>query len=360
MENETENYSHNAKADILKRLEKRKEDLEQQRSANANERSKNALENQAILDKLNDWSTELLKKIETSNPQKIDSISNNKQPQSSTENYDKIISSLSEEIQKFDSYFNEKSCNLSPYDVRQTQIVTVQIKEKFLALQDSLRPKKKFGFKSKNKKITNRQPSSSESVSKGFNHHSEDQTKVEESSTSSDTGSYIIDNPDDANIIDVPSHDIEGRDVLVNGLKRPNNSDKITIRIFGSPGTLHATNMDNVILLCGPVYTSIFIENCKNCYFVVACQQLRIHTTTESHFYLHVTSKGIIEDCTRVGFAPYNLSYSTLDEDFCKSGINKEVNNWDKIDDFNWLSKEKCSPNWYILEEDHRKKDWPL
>ena len=52
MENETENYSHNAKADILKRLEKRKEDLEQQRSANANERSKNALENQAILDKV--------------------------------------------------------------------------------------------------------------------------------------------------------------------------------------------------------------------------------------------------------------------------------------------------------------------
>ena len=81
-------------------------------------------------------------------------FSSNKQPQSSTENYDKIISSLSEEIQKFDSYFNEKSCNLSPYDVRQTQIVTVQIKEKFLALQDSLRPKKKFGFKSKNKKVS--------------------------------------------------------------------------------------------------------------------------------------------------------------------------------------------------------------
>ena len=78
----------------------------------------------------------------------------NKYPLGSTENYDKIISSLSEGIQKFDSYFNEKSCDLSPYDVRQTQIVTMQIKDKFLALQDSLKPKKKFGFKSKTKKVT--------------------------------------------------------------------------------------------------------------------------------------------------------------------------------------------------------------
>ena len=54
----------------------------------------------------------------------------NKYPLGSTENYDKIISSLSEGIQKFDSYFNEKSCDLSPYDVRQTQIVTMQIKRK--------------------------------------------------------------------------------------------------------------------------------------------------------------------------------------------------------------------------------------
>ena len=52
MENEAENYSQNAKEDILKRLEKRNEDLEKQRSANAKERSKNALENKAILEKV--------------------------------------------------------------------------------------------------------------------------------------------------------------------------------------------------------------------------------------------------------------------------------------------------------------------
>ena len=64
-----------------------------------------------------------------------------------------MLASLSEEIQKFDTFFNEKSHDLSPYDVRQTQVISVQIKEKFVALQDNLKPKKKFGFKSKNKKV---------------------------------------------------------------------------------------------------------------------------------------------------------------------------------------------------------------
>ena len=71
----------------------------------------------------------------------------------SNKSNDDLIVSISEEIQKFDGYFNEISNDLSAYDVRQTQIVTMQIKEKFLGLQDSLKPKKKFGFKSRNKKV---------------------------------------------------------------------------------------------------------------------------------------------------------------------------------------------------------------
>ena len=117
-----------------------------------------------------------------------------------------------------------------------------------------------------------------------------DHLKKEDSSTL-DTGSYSITNPDDASIINVPPPDVEGRDVLINDLQPKDNSDKIIVKILGNPGTLHATNMKNVVLLCGPVRTSIFIENCQDCEFVVACQQLRIHTTTHSHFYLHVTSK---------------------------------------------------------------------
>jgi len=97
---------------------------------------------------LNHWSSQLLNKIETSKPSE-----KNADIKSSSKSNDDLIMSISEEIQKFDGYFNEISNDLSAYDVRQTQIVTMQIKEKFLGLQDSLKPKKKFGFKSRNKKV---------------------------------------------------------------------------------------------------------------------------------------------------------------------------------------------------------------
>jgi hypothetical protein len=79
------------------------------------------------------------------------------------------------------------------------------------------------------------------------------------------------------------------------------------------------------------------------CTFVVACQQLRTHETTDSDFYLHVTSKGIVEDCSRTRFAPYSFRYDGSDDDFAESGLSSDVNHWNEIDDFNWLSSDQVS-----------------
>ena len=120
----------------------------------------------------------------------------------------------------------------------------------------------------------------------------QDENTINEGKESAfNTGAYEITNTNDSSIIEVPAQDVETRDVVMNRLRSDNFLEKVTVKILGSPGTVHATNMDNVTILCGPVRTSIFIENCTNCEFVVACQQLRIHTTRNSNFYLHVTSK---------------------------------------------------------------------
>merc|ERR1712018_505950 len=107
MEKDNDIQSQSVKEDIIKRIEKRNEDRELQRSANLNERSKNAQENQAILDKLNSWSTKLLNDIETSNPSNQDANGKAIDKKYSIDSFDKIIPSLSEEIKKFDCYFNE-------------------------------------------------------------------------------------------------------------------------------------------------------------------------------------------------------------------------------------------------------------
>ena len=55
-----ESEIQSAKEDIFKRLDKRKENLEQQRSANISERSKNAAENQATLNKVSHFCSSIL------------------------------------------------------------------------------------------------------------------------------------------------------------------------------------------------------------------------------------------------------------------------------------------------------------
>ena len=52
------------------------------------------------------------------------------------------------------------------------------------------------------------------------------------------------------------------------------------------------------------------------CSKVLENKQLRVHGTIQSRFYLHVTSRAIIEDCRQVSFAPYNLTYPELEEYF--------------------------------------------
>ena len=40
------------------------------------------------------------------------------------------------------------------------------------------------------------------------------------------------------------------------------------------------------------------------------------------------------------------------------SGLDKSRNNWNKIDDFNWLSVTENSPNWTEIDNSERVKNW--
>ena len=43
-----------------------------------------------------------------------------------------------------------------------------------------------------------------------------------------------------------------------------------------------------------------------------------------------------------------------------ESGLNETVNNWDKVDDFNWLAAASPSPNWSLLPPGQRRTSWDL
>ena len=130
--------------------------------------------------------------------------------------------------------------------------------------------------------------------------------------------------------------------------------------VYGAPSALLMNRLTDCTVLCGPVSGAVFIEDCSGCNFVFPCHQLRVHSTTNSKFYLHVTSRAIVEDCSNVGFAPFNWEYENLENNFKSAGLDPSENNWSLVNDFNWLKTDEPSPNWFVITEEQRTDKWIL
>ena len=121
------------------------------------------------------------------------------------------------------------------------------------------------------------------------------------------------------------------------------------IYLKGAPSTLRLINIQDCKIYSGPVSSSVFIYDCHYCQMNIAGQQLRIHNSTNCDIYQHVTSRTIIESCSKLRFGCFNWKYDQLEDDFKKAKISIYVNNWKQIDDFDCLSHR--SPNWSLINE---------
>ncbi|KAK1753086.1 tubulin binding cofactor C-domain-containing protein [Echria macrotheca] len=100
------------------------------------------------------------------------------------------------------------------------------------------------------------------------------------------------------------------------------------------------------IIVSGIVDGSVHITGVRNSKLVVVARQIRIHECENVDIYLHCLSHPIIEDSKGMRFAPAPAKYLSEKHE-------KEVNQWDQVDDFKWL-KADHSPNWSILPEEER------
>ncbi|XP_065908728.1 tubulin-specific chaperone C-like isoform X2 [Dysidea avara] len=247
-------------------------------------------------------------------------------------------------IQQLQKLVTDSTMFLTSYDLRTSQHHVNHLQTMLAEKQDQLMPKKKFTF---TKRTKEKETSSYDVVS------DKDKNAGQLISTA------ILTNPLQHGIFSkrdeicvMKESEINAQDIVVNELTG------CEVKLFGSPSTLHITNCVDCKIFSGPVCSSVFVDNCKSCIFVVACQQLRTHQTEHSSFYLHVTSKGIIEDCTEIKVAPYNWKYPELLVHYQVSGLDTTTNNWNKIDDFNWLSVNEPSPHWKVMNESERIIDW--
>lgn len=153
----------------------------------------------------------------------------------------------------------------------------------------------------------------------------------------------LKDKIDDENL-KLEADQVNGKDIQLRNLIN------CSVLIYGNPSTVHIINCKKSRISIGPVSTSVFIDQCTDNVFQIFCQQLRVHNTYDCLIYLHVCTRGIIEDSSRLKFGRYEFNYDQLEQDIVNSKLNRSINNWNKIEDFNWLVNNQQSPNWQLLE----------
>ncbi|XP_026479524.1 tubulin-specific chaperone C-like [Ctenocephalides felis] len=253
-----------------------------------------------------------------------------------------VIRKLLQEVQQ---YVTDSTLFLTEFKIRNCQEIISSLQNVLCDQEIKYIPKRKFGFKNKKLLLNDK------IIGKDLDTKSKDMTDLCLNKCNdwnlSQCGFHLKENE----ILYLYAEQVNKKDITLSSIY------KCTVIITGYPNTLHMSNIQDSTVICGPVTTSIFADKCINSKLVIACQQLRLHSSKNVDVYLHVTSRAILEDSTNIRFAPYNYIYAGIDSDFQCAALQRDVNNWSDVGDFNWLSNEP-SPNWSIMEENARIKQW--
>lgn len=252
--------------------------------------------------------------------------------------FDQLMMSC-QQLQKFVS---DSTLFLPSYDVKRSQEEVTRLLSLVNESRTKVLPKKKFAF-------TSRQKEASNSCSTQQSNAAETQeNKKQASSFVNFTGFRNCQNEHLELQPSIASH----QDIVLSDLAN------CSVKIYGTPTTVHIDKLVNCWVFCGPTMTSVFIDNCEKSTMLLACQQLRLHKSQECKMYIHVSSKAIIEDCSKIGFGPYNWNYDMIAEHFKLAGLDGSHNNWNEVKDFNWLSATEHSPNWYAIADEDMVLQW--
>lgn len=283
--------------------------------------------------------TEALQYFESSFDEKVKLIGNSLDTVGQSEHKAQVFAEVQSEIYDLQRYLSTSTFFLNEYNIKVCQNTINELGKRLETLKSELIPKKKFGFK--NKKIVK--------MSQGKD--AIDKLDGTKDADSNDRMKWTFSNRKNEKIV-LPRVAIDDQTITASTLIN------CIIRLEGHSGSLQFAKLENCLVICGPTARSIFLDDCTNCKFVVACQQLRCHRSKNCELYLKVTSRAIIEDCNRIQVAEYNNYYESLEEDMEKSGLDPNSNNWNELDDFNWLATDQPSPNWSILGQDQVIQNW--
>jgi len=238
------------------------------------------------------------------------------------------------------------SIYLPPHDKETCSQQIKQLNEELNKRKVLLTPKSKFSFKSRNKIKKN-----TEVVNIISNTSAESNNDSKEIVNNIPKNALLFSNK--SNTYLTPQEDIHDttKDVYLNDLESC-VIDLVNIKF--DIAILQMNRIKNCIVFVKPIKSSMIIDNCSNCYFVLACHQFRMYDSKNIDVYLHCSSHPIIEDCVNIRFTKYELPVSNIEEIFKVADIDINNNQYDSVEDFKWLKQQK-SPNWDVMKESDRK-----
>ena len=117
----------------------------------------------------------------------------------------------------------------------------------------------------------------------------------------------------------------------------------------------------NSKIMVGPVESSIFVRDCTNCEFTIACRQLRTRDCTGCTFHLISCTDPIIERSTDLTFTPYNGCWYGQRKHFEDAKLDPNDNHWRLIFDFNKNGKDNYGvpdPHYKVVEG--KPEEWKI
>jgi hypothetical protein len=117
-----------------------------------------------------------------------------------------------------------------------------------------------------------------------------------------------------------------------------------------SSPNMNIRDVEDSLLVVARVKGATHVTNMRNSVLVLSTGQLRMHDCKDVDVYLSCASHPIIENCQRIRFAPLPEAYANFT---AQQSSSSQTNQWDQVDDFNWL-KQEPSPNWSVLPESGR------
>ena len=246
---------------------------------------------------------------------------------------------------KLESFLADNASILPSYTFEAKNKMMTNLKNKINKIQQEIAPKPKFTFSQKFKK-TNK-------IININNNNNNDKEEKEEDINNNNNKLNDINNNEikienkKLETIYFKYGDINGSDVCLSNLIN------CTISICDNIGALRMNNIKHCIIITGPISSSLHVEYIEKSTINSIMRQCRIHYCKDTKFYIHVNSQPVIEYSDNVQFAPYNVKYKELNKNWEKSNVDKNINQWDNVKDFNWF-KQQQSPHWSIIPKQER------